>query len=137
MAWVLHLTMNVAMDVRRAAGLALRAAGNDYYSRHEQAMSASLKSGLTLSQALDKTGAFGPDFIDALAVGEESGQIVESMERLADRYEEEAEAAIRVLAMIAGALVFALVAALIICLIFRLFMWQMAPVREALDMLNK
>jgi type II secretory pathway component PulF len=136
MAWALHLTMNVAMDVRRAAGLALRATGNDYYARHAEEVSASLKSGMPLAQSLARTGVFPADFIDTLAVGEDSGQIVESMERLADRYEEEAEAAVRVLAVIAGALVFALVAAVIIWLIFRLFNWYMSPIREALEMLK-
>jgi type IV pilus assembly protein PilC len=136
MAWVLHLTMNVAMDVRRAAALALRATGNDYYARHVEGVSESIKSGMPLAQALARTGAFPSTFIDTLAVGEESGQIVESMERLADRYEEESEAAIRVLAVLAGALVFALVAALIIWLIFRLFSGYMSSLNEALEMLK-
>jgi type IV pilus assembly protein PilC len=136
MAWVLHLTMNVAMDVRRAAGLSLRATGNDYYARHADGVSKSIQSGMPLAQALARTGAFPANFIETLAVGEESGQIVESMERLADRYEDESAAAIRVLAVIAGALVFALVAAIIIWLIFRLFNAYMAPVREALEMIK-
>jgi type IV pilus assembly protein PilC len=136
MAWVLHLTMNVAMDVRRSAGLALRATGNDFYVRHVEEVSKSIKSGMPLAEALSRTGAFPANFIETLAVGEESGQIVESMERLADRYEDESTAAIRVLAVLAGALVFALVAAIITWLIFRLFNAYMAPVREALDMLK-
>lgn len=120
-AWALHLTMNVAMDVRRAAPLALRASGNDYYSRHADEVLASIQSGMPLAQALGRTGAFPSSFIDSLAVGEESGQIVESMGRLADRYEEEAEAAIRILAVLAGVAVFMFVAALITWLIFRLY----------------
>jgi type IV pilus assembly protein PilC len=136
-AWALHLTMNVAMDVRHAGPLALRASGNDYYSRHANDVLSSLKAGMPLAQSLGQTGAFPATFIDSLAVGEESGQIVESMGRLADRYEEEAEAAIRVLAVLAGVAVFACVAALIIFLIFRIYGNYIGTINDLLKDVNK
>jgi type II secretory pathway component PulF len=121
MAWALHLTMNVAMDLRRIVPLALRATGNDYYIRHTEQVVTDVQSGAPLAQALGRTRAFPATFLDSLAVAEESGQIVESMGRLADRYEEEAESAIKTLATLAGVAVFLLVATLITWLIFRLF----------------
>ena len=33
-AWALHLTLNVDMDLRRIVPLVLRTTGNDYYIRH-------------------------------------------------------------------------------------------------------
>jgi type II secretory pathway component PulF len=121
MAWALHLSMNVAMDVRRVVPLVLRATGNDYYIRHTEQVVSAVQAGEPLAQALARTRAFPADFLDSLAVGEESGQVVESMGRLADRYEEEAESAIKTLATLAGVAVFVIVAALITWLIFRLF----------------
>jgi type IV pilus assembly protein PilC len=121
MAWALHLTLNVAMDLRRIVPLALHATENDHYIRHTDQVVASIAAGQPLAQALGRTGAFPPGFVDALAVGEESGQIVEAAARLADQYEDEAESAVRVLAMLAGVAVYVLVAALLIWLIFRLY----------------
>jgi type IV pilus assembly protein PilC len=133
-AWTLHLTTNVAMDLRRVAPLALRSTGNDYYIRHTEQVTSAIASGQPLAQALGRTGAFPAGFVDALAVGEESGQIAESMGRLADQYEEEAESAVRTLAMLAGVAVFVLVAALIIFLIFRLFFGMyLGPINDALN----
>jgi type II secretory pathway component PulF len=133
MAWALHLTMNVAMDLRRVVPLVLRATGNDYYIRHTEQVTSAVASGQPLAQALGRTGAFPAGFLDALAVGEESGEIVESMGRLADQYEEEAEAAVRTLALLAGVAVFAFVAAIIIFLIFRLFGSYLGVINDALN----
>lgn len=132
MAWVLHLTLNVAMDLRRIVPQALRATGNDYYLRHEQAIVADVASGEPLHVAFSRTGAFPGDFIDSLAVAEESGRIVESMDRLSKRYEEEAESALRALAVMAGFGVWMFVAALIVFLIFRLAGFYFGTINDLL-----
>jgi type IV pilus assembly protein PilC len=133
MAWALHLTMNVAMDMRRLVPLALRATQNDYYIRHTDEVVAAVGGGKSLTQALAQTGAFPSDFLDTLAVGEESGQIVEAMDRLADRYEEETESAIRLLAVVAGMAVFLVMAGLMVFLIFRLAGFYFNAIRGAMN----
>jgi type II secretory pathway component PulF len=130
MAWALHLTMNVALDMKRVAGLALRATGNDYYIRHMERVTKAVGSGQPLVQALAATGTFPSRFLDALAVGEESGQVVEAMSRLANQYEDEAESAVRTIAMLLGVLVFFLVAGLLIFLIFRFYGNYFATLNE-------
>ena len=70
----------------------------------------------------------------ALQVAEESGRVVESMDRLSRRYEEEAELALRTLTVVAGFLVWALVAAIIIWMIFRLAGFYIGTINEALQM---
>src|SRR4051812_3262326 len=119
-AWALHLTMNVAMDLRRIVPLVLRTTGNDYYTRHTDQIVRDIASGDALHIAFSRTGAFPADFIDALAVAEESGRIVESMERLSNRYEEEAQAAVKVLSVVLGFVGTALVMGIIVLLIFRI-----------------
>jgi type IV pilus assembly protein PilC len=136
LAWALHLTMNVDMDLRRVVPLVLRATGNDYYVQHSNQIAADVASGHPLHVAFARSGAFPGTFLDALAVAEESGQTVESMGRLADRYEEEAEAAVKALATIFGVLVALLVMGVIVLLIFRLANFYFGTINDAVKMLD-
>ena len=47
-------------------------------------------------------GGYPADFLDTLAVGEQSGKIVESMGRLAKQYQDRARSAMAALAVVAG-----------------------------------
>ncbi|MEX0613354.1 MAG: type II secretion system F family protein, partial [Pirellulales bacterium] len=134
LAWALHLTLNVAMDFRRLVPLVLRATGSDFYIRHTNQIVTDVAAGRPLHVAFAASRAFPADFLDALAVAEESGQIVESMDRLSKRYEEEAEAGVRTLAVIFGFLVALLVMALITLMIFRLAGFYLGTINEALEM---
>jgi type II secretory pathway component PulF len=133
-AWALHLTMNVEMDLRRVVPLVLRASGSDYYIRHTNQIVADVAAGRPLYIAFGRSGVFPPAFTDALAVAEESGQIVESMDRLSKRYEEEAETAVRALAVVLGILVALVVMGIIVMLIFRLAGFYFGTINEALEM---
>lgn len=131
LTWALHLTLGAALDLRRVVPLVLRATGNDYYEQHTERAVALVATGHPLYQALGHTGAFPPEFIDALEVAEESGQTVESMERLSRRYEEEADAALRTLTTLLGFAVWAVVAALIIFMIFRIAAFYIGAIQGA------
>lgn len=133
LAWALHLTLNTAMDLRRVAPLALRATGNDHYIRHTNQIVADVAAGQPLHVAFARSGAFPVEFLDALEVAEESGQTVESMDRLSKRYEEEAEAAVRVLAVVFGFAVGLLVMGLIVLLIFRLAGFYFGTINSLLE----
>ncbi len=134
LAWVLHLTMNVAMDLRRVMPLVLRATRSDFYIRHTDQVVADVAAGMPIHEALAATGAFPDDFLDALAVAHESGQIVESMDRLSNRYEEESESAMQTLASLAGGAVWLAVVAMIIFMIFRLAGFYLGTINDALNM---
>ena len=81
LAWSLHVTLNTAMDLRRIVPLALRATGNDHYMQHTSQILADVARGQPLLVAFAHSGAFPGEFLDSLAVAEESGQTVESMDR--------------------------------------------------------
>jgi type IV pilus assembly protein PilC len=132
LAWALHLLLNVAMDLRRVVPLALRATGSDYYSQHSDEAVRSVAAGYPLYVALGRTGAFPKDFIDVLEVAEESGQVVETMGRLSRRYEEEAESAMRARTVLVGFAVWAIVALLIIFMIFRLAGFYIGAIQNAM-----
>ena len=133
-SWTLHLLLNVEMDLRQLVPLVLRSTGNDFYIRHTNQMVSDVASGQPLHLAFANSLAFPPDFLDALAVAEESGQISESMARLTKQYEAEAESAMQWIAVAAGIVVWLLVAAIIIVMIFRLFMvFYLGPINDALE----
>lgn len=134
LTWALHLTMNVEMDLRQLVPLVLRATGNEYYIQHTEQATQLVATGHPLHQAFAATGAFPADFIDALEVAEESGAVVESMERLSKRYEDEAQSALKMLTVLAGVAVWLLVMGLIILLIFRIAGFYVGTINDALNM---
>jgi len=121
LTWALQLVLDTPMDLRRALPLALDASGNDYFARHGPQVAHSIEQGLDIHSALAATGAFPIDLLDHLAVGEESGQLVETMERQSAEYQQKAGLAISILAQLAGYVVWLVVAVFIIVLIFRIF----------------
>jgi len=133
-AWALHLTLNVEMDLRRIVPLVLRTTGNDYYIQHTDQIVKDVAGGQPLHVAFARSRAFPGEFIDALTVAEESGRIVESMERLSTRYEDEAESAVKTLSLVFGYLIGFCVMGLIVFLIFRLAGFYLGTIDEALKM---
>ena len=119
--WALQLVLDTPMDLRRALPLALDASGNDYFARHGRLVAQRIEQGLDIHSALAATGAFPVELLDHIAVGEESGQLVETMERQSAEYQEKAGVAISVLAQMAGYVVWLIVAGFIITMVFRLF----------------
>ncbi len=134
LAWALHLTLNVAMDLRHLVPLALRTTGTDYYIQHTDQIVGDVTRGDPLHVAFSRAGIFPLEFVDALAVAEESGRLVESMERLSNRYEEEAELAIRTLSTAFGWFVGLCVMGIIVLLIFRLAGFYLGAINNALNM---
>lgn len=133
-AWSLHLTLNTSMDLRRVLPLAMRSTGNDHYIRHTDDIVADIVAGRSLHESLLHTGAFRREFLDAVEVGEESGQLVSTMQRLSRQYEEQSQAALENLAVVAGFAVWAVVAMIIIFFIFRLASFYLGTINDALNM---
>lgn len=119
--WALQLVLDTPMDLRKALPLALHATGNDTYSQHSQEVVQRIQQGQSITQSLATTGVFPSELLDNIAVGEESGRLVETMQRQAIEYEERSGTAIALLAQFAGYAIWVLVAVFIIVMIFRLF----------------
>ena len=112
--WSLSLLLEAGMDIRRAVPLAFAATGNRFYITHQGAVSASLSSGEELYVALLQTGIFPDDLLGALQVGEQSGRLDESLQRLADLYQQRAQAAMATITKLAGFVVWIFVALMIV-----------------------
>jgi type IV pilus assembly protein PilC len=132
MAWALHLTLNTSMDVRRALRLSLRSTRNARYTDQIQLIEKEITAGNSIHAAFVAAGCFPTDFLDAVAVGEQSGELVESMARLSQLYQDQAYAALAALNVLAGFAVYAAVAMVIILLIFRLAGFYFGTLNEVL-----
>jgi type II secretory pathway component PulF len=121
LAWSMRVTFDAGMDVRHAMKLSLRSTRNARYIDHIPLIDAEITKGHSVHEAFCQAGGYPEDFLDTLAVGEQSGRLVESMGLLARQYQDQARAALAVLAMMAGWAIWAAVAGLIIVLIFRMF----------------
>jgi type IV pilus assembly protein PilC len=121
LAWAMHITMYAGMEVRQALKLSLRSTQNARYTDQIPEIIAEISAGNSIHQAFFRAGGYPADFLDTVAVGEDSGRLVESMEILARQYQDQARSALVILTTLGGWGVWALVAALLIAVVFRLF----------------
>ncbi len=133
LCWAMHVTMNSGMAVRPAMRMSLRSTQNVIYTQHIPQVLQSVREGNELHASLRDTRAFPLDFLDAVQVGEESGQLVESLSHLAAHYQDEARLAMNTITILLGLAVWGLIAALIIFLIFRLFGPYLGAINDALN----
>jgi len=117
----LRLTLESGMSTVKATRLTLEATGNEAFKLTAPAVVSRIKKGKDLTSALAATQLLPDEFRGILANAEEAGTLTEVLRHQADHYEEEGRRKLTVLTMAASALVWLLVAGMIIFVIFRLF----------------
>ncbi len=132
LAWTLGLALDSGMPVRRALALAIASTQNICFSRHLRKMEASVEAGQSLVETFADTGAFPPDFLELVAMGEQSGELVEALGRASRMYQAQAEAALRVLVIVAGLICWMVVALVLILMIFHIFGGYVQTLRSQL-----
>jgi len=136
MAWVMAITVGAGMEIRQAMKLAIRVTKTSYYTRYTKAIDKGLRNGEEIHDILRRTRAFPNEFLDTVETGEMAGMLAESMEKLSEIYQEKARAALNTLAIIAGLLVWMMIAGILIGLIFTVFSFYLGTLNEALDGVN-
>ena len=131
-AWAMHLTMGVGMEVRQAIQLSLNSARNARYTEHIPLIKDAITDGSSLFEAFQLAGDYPTEFLDTIRVGEQSGNLAESMALLSRQFHERADAALKVLTMLAGMAVWCVIAAIIILVIFRLFSFYIGTIYDAM-----
>ncbi|MGI9519584.1 MAG: type II secretion system F family protein [Pirellulaceae bacterium] len=121
-AWVLAAAYEAGMNTMRGVRLAFRATQNFYYQQFEDQVADDLQSGVQLTDALRATGAFPDDFMLHVDNGELTGNIPESMNRVAEEYTDQAEKNLSILAKVLFMVIFTIVALFIGFLIITLYM---------------
>ena len=93
MTWALGMSTESGMSMDKCVDVAMRSTQNRYYIQHTPAVQKSIRRGDTLFDAFNETGAFRQDFLDSVAVGEETGRLDESMQTLSEQYEQQGKVA--------------------------------------------
>jgi type IV pilus assembly protein PilC len=125
--WTFYITFESGMEIRRAVRLSLKSTNNAYFTDRTAEIEKSISQGNSLHEAFSAARCFPKEFLDALAVGEQSGRLSQTMENLSRQYQEQARVATAVLMMFAGIAVWIVIAALIITMIFRIFFTAVYP----------
>jgi type II secretory pathway component PulF len=133
LSWAMHVTLNSGMEIKSALRMSLSSTQNVIYKQHIPAVLAAVGAGQEVHEAFRDTRVFPAGFLDAVQVGEESGQLVESMGNLSAQYQDEARSAMNTITVLIGVAVTALIAGLIIFLIFRVFGFYLGTINDALN----
>ena len=133
MAWTLAVTTNTSMDAIACITLAIRNAHNVVYAGTIDPIASVIRQGRPMAEGMRATREYPSEFVDAVEVGEDTGQLSEAMERLSRQYEDKAKAALAALAVLSGFAVWGLVAAFIIFVIIRLALWYVGQINSLLD----
>jgi type IV pilus assembly protein PilC len=131
LSWAMQVTLNSGMDLRKALAMSLASTHNVVYTRHTDAILRDIRNGHSVHEAFTATGAFPYDFLDALQVGEDSGRLSETMAHMAQEYQDQARLAMNTLTILFGLMVTALIAAVIIFLIFRVASFYIGVINDA------
>lgn len=134
LSWALGMAVESGVDINKSLEVAINSTQNSFYTRHLPGIQSKIKRGETLYDALLLPDVFPEDFLDAVAVGEESGKLEESLTRLAAQYEEQGKAAMSALAVASGILVWVGVGVFIIYFIFRFAMFYLGILEDAMTM---
>lgn len=85
--------VNAGLPLLNAMDISARVIGNKFVAKHMAQAREDVRSGVTLSQALRRTGVFPVMVYSMIGIGEESGTLDSMLETTADYYDEEAEKA--------------------------------------------
>ncbi|MGL4942357.1 MAG: type II secretion system F family protein [Thermoguttaceae bacterium] len=128
----LFMTLRTGMDVRAALTIAYDSVAFAPVSGGRDAALNSIANGGTIAEALAPLGWFDHTIPSQLVVGEESGNTPEICDRLSKQFMTDATFQMRRLSVVGFFLIYGLVAAVIIFFIFRLAMFYIGTINDAL-----
>lgn len=134
LCFAMHVTMDSPLPPQVTLPMCFAATDNQAFIALADPAVDAINRGQTIYEALRRSRLFPDDFLDALDVAEESGQIPESMGRLAGEFNERAEMRMAALNIVASWLVWLGVACIILYFVFRMFMGYVGMLNEAMDM---
>ncbi|MEM1063125.1 MAG: type II secretion system F family protein [Planctomycetota bacterium] len=130
-SWTLSLTMNSGVPIDRSLDSAFRATSNGAYARTRGEVIASVLAGEDLADALGRTGLFATDYLHMVEVGDHSGMVPETLDRIAPELEADGRRKLDALVAAAGWAIWAVIAGFIIFVIFRIFGFYIGMLNEA------
>lgn len=136
-ARTLALSLGAGLDPIRSVKLSLNSTDSDYYRSGASSFETSVRDqGDTLAGGLRSTYLFPAPFLHLIEVSEMSGTESESIDHLANDYEERAKMAMRVLAGLATTIITLAYIGIMLYFIARIFMNVTGAYSEALEMVK-
>jgi type IV pilus assembly protein PilC len=132
----LHMTLEAGLRADKALRLCFRATANERYQKQADRVTKEARGGEEVATILAGCGTtlFPEEFLDAVSVGETTGQLAEVMQKQARHYRDEAARKMKLLTMIAGGVVYLMVGILVIVMIFQVVNNAvMAPYNDAMQ----
>ncbi|WP_425571290.1 type II secretion system F family protein [Novipirellula rosea] len=118
--WTLSLSLDAGLDPIRSIYLALESTDSDYYKSVGKDAEEAILGGDSLSGALKATRLFPDEFITRVEISELSGTDAESIDMLAQEYDEKAKRAVGTLAGLATGIVWLGTMGVLVFLILRI-----------------
>ncbi len=132
-SWGFFVTQDAGMPIAPSLEASLKATGNGAFAAAGPRLIEDVMAGDDLGVALDHTELFPDEYIHIVQVAETSGTVPEELHRLSPEFEAEARRSMRKMAVTASIIVWMMVAALIIFLIFRIVLWYLGMLNDALQ----
>ncbi len=133
-SWAFYLTQGSGMPIAESLDASFRATSNGAFAAAAPQVIDDVNTGSTLTEALAATTLFPDEFIHIVDVGETSGTVPETLNRMAVQFEDDARRSLSALSMFAGWLIWAGVAAFVIYLIFKLAFFYLGIVNDAMKL---
>ncbi len=131
-SWAFALTQEAGLPIDESLESSLKATANGVFINAIPHVVGDVMSGETLTSAFDRSGLFPAEFVQIVEVGETSGTVPETLDRLSPQFEDKARRSLRVLAETLGWLVWLLVAGFIIFVIFSIALKYVGMINENL-----
>lgn len=129
-SWAFALTQDSGMSIEPSLEASLKATGNGAFIASIPQTVAMIVAGEDFATTLQLTGLYPRDYLEMVRVGETTGTVPEALKRISPQLEEQARRSLSALTLALAWLVWALVAALIIFIILRVFMGYVALLNE-------
>ncbi|QDU95749.1 type II secretion system F family protein [Lignipirellula cremea] len=134
MAWAMSMANDAGMDAQRMMLLSINATGSPRYTHYIPEVQEQLSLGRPVYESLERTGVFPADFINAVETGEASGMLAENMAHTGEQYREQSQTRSGGLAMLAGFVVWGIIALFMIWVIIYLFQsLYLGPMYDAMQ----
>ena len=132
-SWAFALTQQAGMSINPSLESSLKATGNGAFSAATPMVLAMVAEGEDLSFALQETKLFPREYLELVRVGETSGTVPETLERLSPQLEEQARRSLSGLTTALGWMIWGMVATLIIFFIFRIAWMYVGLINDAVN----
>ena len=133
-SWAFSLTQNAGLPIKPSLESSMRATSNGAFIGHTDDLVQPVMNGQPLSDAMQSTGLFPPDYLEMVAVGENTGTVPETLERIGPDLEDNARRSLRSMASALGYGIWFLVASFIAFIVIRVaYLVLVAPLNEQLQ----